>query len=361
MTGKKLLVADDSLTIQKVIRLALSNEGYEIQAVSDGNDALQQISVFRPNVVLVDVSLPGRSAFELKTAVNGKPDLVDVRFVLMSSAFEKIDEQQIENLKFHGRLTKPFDPAHLRQVLLDVLLLPAPEAPDADFGGKISLVPPEDADTEESGHEELSPDFSPIQPEPSPLVKEEKTAIIEDLWEPEPQQAPPKPPASVPPPSPTDGAQAAGGSEDDIRQLTESTIRMSGLDDLQWTVSETSKKPLPEVAAFDEPITPPPPRMTPPQAPDSAFVVEGFRNQEPVLPPPPAMADLQNVSFRFDPPGTTPPAMPPFNPDQVSAQAIPLSNEQVEEVIMKMAEKILPDLAERLLKQEIHRLLSEQP
>src|SRR3954469_15648956 len=116
---KKLLVADDSLTIQKVIRLALSNEGYEIQAVSDGNDAVQQISLFRPDVVLIDVSLPGKQAFEVKRAINEMADLEEVRFVLMSSAFEKVDESQVDSVKFHGRLTKPFDPAHLRQILTD--------------------------------------------------------------------------------------------------------------------------------------------------------------------------------------------------------------------------------------------------
>src|SRR3954468_14561802 len=103
MAGKKLLVADDSLTIQKVIRLALSNEGYDIQAVSDGNDAVQQISVFRPDVVLIDVSLPGKTAFEVKHIVNGQDDLSFVRFVLMSSAFEKIDENQFRETRFHGR------------------------------------------------------------------------------------------------------------------------------------------------------------------------------------------------------------------------------------------------------------------
>src|SRR4051794_16101710 len=121
MPGKKLLVADDSLTIQKVIRLALSNEGYEIQTVSDGDDAVQQISLFRPDIVLIDVSLPGQSAFEVKRAVNAIEDLKDVRFVLMSSAFERIDEKQLASLVFEGRLTKPFDPAHLRQVLSGVL------------------------------------------------------------------------------------------------------------------------------------------------------------------------------------------------------------------------------------------------
>src|SRR3954447_23026180 len=121
MPGKKLLVADDSLTIQKVIRLALSNEGYEIQAVSDGNDAVQQISLFRPDVVLIDVSLPGKTAFEVKRTINEHEDLEEVRFVLMSSAFEKVDEDQVESVRIHGRLTKPFDPAHLRQVLSETL------------------------------------------------------------------------------------------------------------------------------------------------------------------------------------------------------------------------------------------------
>src|ERR1700735_2237995 len=125
MAGKKLLVADDSLTIQKVIRLALSNEGYEIQAISDGADAIQQISLFRPDLILVDVSLPTLSAFEIKRQVNTMEDFSNTRFILMSSAFEKIDEDQAKEVGFHGRLTKPFDPAHLRQVLQDVLNIPA--------------------------------------------------------------------------------------------------------------------------------------------------------------------------------------------------------------------------------------------
>jgi two-component system chemotaxis response regulator CheY len=96
MAVKKLLVADDSLTIQKVIRLALagmasgkasssSGDTYDIQAVSDGNDAIQQISLFRPDIVLIDISLPGKSAFQVKRAINGQDDLSNVRFVLKRS------------------------------------------------------------------------------------------------------------------------------------------------------------------------------------------------------------------------------------------------------------------------------------
>lgn len=133
MPGKKLLVADDSLTIQKVIRLSLSNEGYEIQAVSQCSEAIEEIALFLPDLVLIDVSLPEQSAFEVKRIVNEDPRFAQVRFILMSSAFEQVDENQVENLGFHGHLTKPFDPAHLRKILTAALQQeippPVPELP----------------------------------------------------------------------------------------------------------------------------------------------------------------------------------------------------------------------------------------
>lgn len=121
MVGKKILVADDSITIQKVIRLALSNEGYEIQTASTGNEALEKISVFRPDIVLIDTALPEKSAFEVKSEINRHGDLDGTYFILMSSAFEAVDETKATDVRFHGRLTKPFDPTHLRQLLNDLL------------------------------------------------------------------------------------------------------------------------------------------------------------------------------------------------------------------------------------------------
>ncbi len=120
MGAKKILVVDDSLTIQKVIRLALANEGYEIQAVSSGNDVISQLSLFRPQVVLIDFSIPGKSAFEIRTECLRTPDLANISFVVMSSAFENVDETKLAEYHFNGRLVKPFDPSHLRQVLDEV-------------------------------------------------------------------------------------------------------------------------------------------------------------------------------------------------------------------------------------------------
>lgn len=120
LTMKKILVADDSLTIQKVIRLALSGDGYEIQTVSDGKEALEQASLFRPDIFIIDVSLPIFDAYQVREQLLRKPDLKNIPVILMSSAFEKVDETRSKALGFAGHLIKPFDPSHLRSTLLSV-------------------------------------------------------------------------------------------------------------------------------------------------------------------------------------------------------------------------------------------------
>lgn len=249
--AKKLLVADDSLTIQKVIRLALSGagagngEGYEIQTVSDGNDAIQQISLFRPDVVLIDVSLPGKTAFEVKRAINVHSDLERVRFVLMSSAFEKVDEDQVKEVVFHARLTKPFDPAHLRDILSQVLSnLPKAGAP------KSKSPPPIPTESASS----LAPPMTFPGTPPSHLSGHLKESTFGGSHASEPilgtgfREAPLAPP--TPPPAPTftppplspdyneisqphmPNLQSYNDAENDIRQLTQSTMQMSGFEDL---------------------------------------------------------------------------------------------------------------------------------
>lgn len=307
MAGKKLLVADDSLTIQKVIKLALSNttDGYEIQTVSDGKDAVQQISVFRPDIVLVDVSLPGKTAFELKREINELHDLAHTRFVLMSSAFEKVDEIQAEEVQFHGRLTKPFDPAHLREVLHQVV---ATVAQDHD------------------------PTFVPPPPPLSPLSA---LSSIPGISPPPPSELP----AFDAPPMPAPASATQETTNVDIKELTESTIRMSGLDDFQWSINEPSLKPPANVI----------------DSADSDFPLERFPQfQEPVA---------QEESRAQEPTievGYAPPPPSSYGPPVTAEEIQEIVRKQVEETLTQMARQLLPNLAEKLIKEEIHRMLSEQ-
>jgi CheY-like chemotaxis protein len=349
MAGKKLLVADDSLTIQKVIRLALSNEGYEIQAVSDGNDAVQQISVFRPDVVLIDVSLPGKTAFEVKREVNQHEDLAEVCFVLMSSAFEKVDEAQAAEVRFHGRLTKPFDPAHLRQVLADVLTQgqakhtevtsrinrPAAATPPPT-PAQVAPAPPSLPTSRFGVPTRPSPQAPQIKPPPVPTVDEfESAPEILDLSA-----------HLTPPPSP--GAPMPQTLEperfehDDIKHLTESTIKMSGLaDDFQWSVSEPTLKP-PSKLKDDG---------------NTTFELD-LRDEGEKAPP--------SVPSFTPPVQAKPPKAPTSNGGAMGATHAgaalsgALSKEEMAEVLRSELRRILPEIAEKVIKDEIHRMLSEK-
>ena len=227
MAVKKLLVADDSLTIQKVIRLALSSEGYDIQSVSDGNDALQQIALIRPDVVLIDVSLPGKTAFDVKRALNREVDLQFVRFVLMSSAFEQVDETQAQEVLFHGRLIKPFDPAHLRDVIQKVLAT-VPER-DPDFS---TFVSPKQTSGEEptkfpifSTYADNTPPLAVNPPAPEVVHQAQRAASL------------PESPYRQP--------------DEDIRQLTDSTMHMSGMSQSKQKTSPPQQSPLPPSSSDD--------------------------------------------------------------------------------------------------------------
>lgn len=418
MASKKLLVADDSLTIQKVIRLALSNEGYEIQAVSDGNDAVQQISLFRPDVILIDISLPTKSAFEVKRAINQQGEFSDLKFVLMSSAFESVDEDQAKEVVFDGRLTKPFDPAHLRQVLTDVL------AKSQSRSGDFPTFPPAPPRDDEDGDDldqpiQPAPDFPVFTPPGQALPEEEDEPQV---WgksaqpeEPFASLTPPPLPASKPAPAapiapppnfpdfqmpeelqasqaPQAPRSAPEPEDSDVKHLTESTIRMSGLDDFQWSVNESARKPKSD-------LPPPPPSM------EESSPFSSHRD-EPVIRPFPGLSDLGGANFQIGQRDESQ-AIPPFRPEPsheapstganayhnaptqtgfqeeeeiqfqsppppppggASSGAMQVTAEQLEELVQrevqksleKLAREILPDVAERVIKQEIHRLLQEQ-
>ncbi|MGE4231809.1 MAG: response regulator [Bacteriovoracia bacterium] len=202
--ARKLLVADDSSTIQKVIKLALSSEGYEIIAAAEGKDALQIIETQRPNVVLVDKALPGMDAFELKKKVDTLSDLSGIKFVLLSSAFEKIDDNQLKKSTFDYQLTKPFDPSQLRSVIAELAdksnVQAAPSTSPPKIEKRLTEIQPDKEDHEpqvDSHHipsgnfltiepgsipvefnDSESGDLPPTLPKDEPLVEDEVTAEI---------------------------------------------------------------------------------------------------------------------------------------------------------------------------------------
>jgi CheY-like chemotaxis protein len=113
----KILVADDSVTMQKIISLAFNDEDVEIASAASGEAALDSMRVFEPDIVLADVSMAGCSGYEICERIKNASELASTPVVLMVGTFELFDEVEATRVKCNGHITKPFDTSELIQMV----------------------------------------------------------------------------------------------------------------------------------------------------------------------------------------------------------------------------------------------------
>jgi CheY-like chemotaxis protein len=117
----KLLIADDSATIQKIVALAFSSEDVIVECISNGGAALDSIRTFKPDVVLADIFMPGCSGYEICALIKEYGELAHIPVILLSGAFEPFDEIEASRVKSDGHLTKPFDTSELIETVFSLV------------------------------------------------------------------------------------------------------------------------------------------------------------------------------------------------------------------------------------------------
>ncbi len=105
-----LLLADDSVTIQRIIELTFASEDISVVAVSDGDHAIASLDHSIPDIVLADVGMPGRNGYEVSQYIKNSPSLAHVPVLLLTGAFEPVDEAKARDAGCDGILIKPFEP-----------------------------------------------------------------------------------------------------------------------------------------------------------------------------------------------------------------------------------------------------------
>jgi CheY-like chemotaxis protein len=106
----KILVADDNSNIQKMVGLALKDQGIDVVAVGNGEAAVRKISDVRPDLVLADVFMPVRNGYEVCKYVKDDSSLAHIPVILLVGAFDPLDEQEAQRVGADGVLKKPFVP-----------------------------------------------------------------------------------------------------------------------------------------------------------------------------------------------------------------------------------------------------------
>ncbi len=152
----RILLADDSLTIQKVIELTFSGTEFELKAVGNGDLALPLLESWAPDIVLLDCVMPGKTGYELCEEIKQRPGGKFVPVVLLTGTFEPFDKPRAERAGADSCVTKPFDSQGLASLVRDLVRKAAEER---------AAAPPEPPPAPE-------PPPPPPAPEPPPVAEE---------------------------------------------------------------------------------------------------------------------------------------------------------------------------------------------
>lgn len=108
MSKRKLLLADDSITIQKVVNLTFADEGIDVIAFGDGDSAAESIDEVQPDIVLADVNMPGMNGYQLCELMRANEGTKHIPVILLVGSFEPFDRDEADRVGADRYLTKPF-------------------------------------------------------------------------------------------------------------------------------------------------------------------------------------------------------------------------------------------------------------
>jgi CheY-like chemotaxis protein len=232
--GARILVADDSVTIQKVVELTFSKEDFTLTQARSGADAIRKAKEMRPDLVLLDLVMPDMNGYEVCAAMRAEFALRSTPIILLTGTFESFDPQRGTQVGANDYVTKPFESQVLIGKVKQLLFAKAVDEGAAAAGPKPS-------------GEAVTVKIPPAGPEPfERSVVPTQQAVMAAAPLPRVAPAPVAPPAAVSPP------------REDLWQLLD-------------TPPQTSSAPsaaAEELAADRSPLGGSEPEATPPAAPE---------------------------------------------------------------------------------------------
>ena len=111
--GNRILVVDDEPDILELTRFALSQEGFDVETATTGDEALAQLRRTRPDLVVLDLMLPDRPGTEVCRTMRGNPELADIPVIMLTARTDEVDRIVGFELGADDYVTKPFSPREL--------------------------------------------------------------------------------------------------------------------------------------------------------------------------------------------------------------------------------------------------------
>lgn len=119
--AKKILVVDDDRVIQQLLVVNLELEGYDVDVASDGEQALERVKGYEPDLVILDIMMPKLDGWEVCRRIKQDPATQDVPIIFLSARAQDMDIRRGYATGVNAYLTKPFDPVELLDLVERVL------------------------------------------------------------------------------------------------------------------------------------------------------------------------------------------------------------------------------------------------
>jgi CheY-like chemotaxis protein len=143
VAGEKILSIDDSPTVQRLIEMILSSQGYQVILASDGAAGIAMAKAEKPSVILVDFVMPKMNGFQVCKTLKEDPDFKDTPIILVTSKGDTVGSKFVDVLGITEYFTKPFQPeellAKIREVI-DKKPVSAPSAPKIEFSKPAAMT-----------------------------------------------------------------------------------------------------------------------------------------------------------------------------------------------------------------------------
>lgn len=121
MAGEKILNIDDSPTVQRLIEMILSSQGYQVVLASDGEAGIAMAKAEKPAVILVDFVMPKMNGFQVCKALKEDPEFQNTPIILVTSKGDKVGSKFVDVLGITEYFTKPFQPEELLAKIREVI------------------------------------------------------------------------------------------------------------------------------------------------------------------------------------------------------------------------------------------------
>jgi CheY-like chemotaxis protein len=113
MAGARILVVDDEPAIRLLCRVNLQADGFSVQEAPDGAAAMEIARAWRPELILLDVMMPGEDGLAVAERIRDDPDLAGTRVIFLTARADIGDSDRARGTGAVGHVTKPFNPSSL--------------------------------------------------------------------------------------------------------------------------------------------------------------------------------------------------------------------------------------------------------